>query len=263
MGLFEKIKKMFSKKESLKSEHHRSEIDDKSIKSSTETENSQKIQEEYTEEGQELSIKSDYESNKSDLKSNVIDQKEQKLLLKLKKEDEEQDKLSLGIKIGYMLNATKNIEESIFRIETNLVTKDWIKNEFSEYYKKLIESIRSVFESIKEYEKGIEERLLSIESTLNKIEEITKNIKDEAKEKILEEISEIRKNLPLTPRMKRILEIVKEKGEISYEELSGILGISVSALRGLLSEMCRRTTDVERFERDNKGWLRFAGSKDN
>ena len=60
-----------------------------------------------------------------------------------------------------------------------------------------------------------------------------------------------------------MLKILQEKGEISYSELSQMLGITESALRGLLSTMSKRLIDqkIERFTKNGKGWVRLKHSE--
>ena len=46
--------------------------------------------------------------------------------------------------------------------------------------------------------------------------------------------------------------------EISYEDLAKELGISISALRGLLTLTLRRTSNIERVRKNGKGWVKYA-----
>ena len=58
--------------------------------------------------------------------------------------------------------------------------------------------------------------------------------------------------------MKKVVLKVKDKSELfRYKDLAERLGISVSSLRGLLTTMCRRTQEIERFTRNGVGWVRL------
>ncbi|MCS7123109.1 MAG: hypothetical protein RMJ17_00835 [Candidatus Aenigmarchaeota archaeon] len=247
MSIIDKLKSLFKRSKAIKSDVEQKveekEPVAKTIKSDVEA---------IVSDGQ--TIKSDVEAIVSDEKDYLSVTKESTLLLEKKKEEE----LLTGITIGYASKTLQNIEESIARIEKTIPSKEWIKNELNEYFTKLIESIKIALKAIDEHESRSSLRYESIESALNRIEEIASNIKDKfQKEEIIKGLSEIRKNLPLSSRMKEVMEILKEKKEMSYEELAQKLGISISALRGLLSEMCRRTSEIERFEKDGKGWIRL------
>ncbi|MEM5874808.1 MAG: winged helix-turn-helix transcriptional regulator [Candidatus Aenigmatarchaeota archaeon] len=247
MSLLDKIKALLKRSKAIQSEAEEEQI----VPS-----NSSQIAQE--------ALKSDYQSIQSDQKSIQSEdntratqsfQTSTNLATLLEEKEKE---LPTGIIIGYTSKTLKNIEEGILRLEKSLPDKEWLKAELNEYFTKVIESLKIALKAIDEHESRSNLRYESIESALNRIEEIALSLKESTqKEQIIREISEIRKNMPLSPRMQQILEMLKEKKEMSYEEIAQSIGISVSALRGLLSEMCRRTDMVERFEKDGKGWLRF------
>ena len=61
--------------------------------------------------------------------------------------------------------------------------------------------------------------------------------------------------------MDKLIEIVKNKGNLSYDELADDLNITRSALRGLLSNTLKRTSEIERFSKSGKGWVRYKHPK--
>lgn len=255
MSLLDKIKALLKRSKAIQSEAKEYEAKEAQL---TPSASSQIAQE---------ALKSDYQAIQSDQKSiqSESTQTTQALpsttanLTTLLEEKERE--LPTGIIIGYTSKTLKNIEDGILRLEKSLPDKEWLKGELNEYFTKVIESLKIALKAIDEHESRSNLRYESIESALNRIEEIASSLKESSqKEQIIKEVAEIRRNIPLSPRMQEILEMLKEKKEMSYEEIAQSIGISVSALRGLLSEMCRRTDMVERFEKDGKGWLRLKSS---
>lgn|GEM_PF-7087771 len=139
--------------------------------------------------------------------------------------------LELGVAAGYVGRAIKDIEFSLQRIESQMATKDWI--------------ILNVLEPLK--------MLLN-----QKFKELKEELKDLLQEKRVK-VDEKEKEFLLSEKMRKILNILRERGEngISYAELSKLLGISISSLRGLLSIMCKHVKNIERFSVDKQGWVRL------
>jgi len=152
----------------------------------------------------------------------------------------EKDSLQLGIAAGYTGRSIRDIESSLNRIETNMVTKDWLTIKLEE--------------AISSYAKKQEGRFLTLETTLNSLLKFFESLPvNNRMETTLKSIDTIR----LTNKMKDLVNVVKDVGEISYADLALRLNISQDALRGLLSLVARRTYEIERFERGNKGWVRY------
>lgn len=148
----------------------------------------------------------------------------------------EKDSLQLGIAAGFTGRSLRNIEDSLTRIEAQMVTKDWMTLTV----------------------KGdIEQHLAEIKTSLDSITGVAASLPEEARQQIMGQVSKIRAQLQPTSRMIEMLSIIKETKEISYEDLASKLGISVSSLRGLLSMAAYRMPNIERFERKNKGWVRY------
>lgn len=152
----------------------------------------------------------------------------------------EKDSLQLGIAAGYTGRSIRDIETSLNRIETNMVTKDWFAIKLEE--------------AMKEYEKKHENRLFTLENALNSLLKFFESLPLRNRvETTLKSLEATR----LTNKMKDLINVVKSTGELSYSDLAIRLNISQDALRGLLSLVSRRTLEIERFERENKGWVRY------
>lgn len=165
----------------------------------------------------------------------------------------QKDSLELGFAAGYAGKTLKQIEYSLTRIEEQMASKDWFSSQFEDRTPELIQMID-------QHEKNSQERFEAIQNRLDFLKETAKMAPEPIKTQLIEQIGSIEMQMPLTPKMKDLLGIVKETGEISYDDLSAKLNIGVSALRGLLSNMLKRTKDVERFEKDGKGWVKYTGN---
>jgi DNA-binding CsgD family transcriptional regulator len=167
----------------------------------------------------------------------------------------QKDSLQLGVAAGYTAHFIKRIESSLDRIESQMLTKDWFDHKFDE-------KIPEFANLMKIHEENDQKRFEIIQNILIDLKNTVKKTPEPIRSELTGKIEKIEAQLPLTNKMKELLEMVKEAKEISYEELASKLGISVSALRGLLSNMLKRTTEIERFEKYNKGWVRYTGKID-
>lgn len=167
----------------------------------------------------------------------------------------EKDSLQLGMAAGYTGRSLKAIESSLVRIESQMTTKDWFDLQFGQNIKELIDVLR-------QHEDKEQLRFEAIQNSLNSLRALAKLTPQPIKTQLYEQIQDLESQLPLTQRMREIIEITKQAREISYEDLAKKLNLGISGLRGLLSIMVKRTNDVKRFEKDGKGWLRFTGSTD-
>jgi len=167
----------------------------------------------------------------------------------------QKDSLQLGVAAGYTAHFIKRIESSLDRIESQILTKDWFDHKFDE-------KISEFINLVKIHEENDQKRFEIIQNILVDLKNIVKKTPEPIRSELTGKIEKIEAQLPLTNKMKELLEIVKGAKEISYEELASKLGISISALRGLLSNMLKRTTEIERFEKYNKGWVRYTGKTD-
>jgi DNA-binding CsgD family transcriptional regulator len=169
--------------------------------------------------------------------------------------DLQKDSLQLGVAAGYTAHFIKRIESSLDRIEAQILTKDWFDHKFDE-------KISEFGSLIKMHEENDQKRFEIIQNILIELKNLAKKAPEPVKSELVGKIEAIEKQLPLTAKMKEVLEILKQSNEMSYEELASKLHISVSAIRGLLSNMSKRTDEIERFEKDKKGWVRYARKSD-
>ncbi|MEM4511503.1 MAG: hypothetical protein QXD25_01695, partial [Nanopusillaceae archaeon] len=119
-----------------------------------------------------------------------------------------------------------------------------------------ISAIQQLKEIISKHEANEEKRFEIIYDSINKLRSIQPTLPEKSQNIISETIENL-KRASLTPKMEEILRIVKEKGEISYLELSEKMNITIDSLRGILSKMCKITDEIERFEKEGKGWVRY------
>ena len=143
----------------------------------------------------------------------------------------EHDSYHLGLAAGYTGKSIKDIESSLVRLESQMVSKDWFLVHFQSFSQQLTETMLLV-------------------------------------RRILEQMAKSGYNLPIiqttvdlpriTPKMALLAEIVREVKEISYEDLAARLGMNtVHGLRSLLSESVKQIPELERFKRKRKGWVRY------
>ncbi|MFH0711070.1 MAG: hypothetical protein V1944_00670, partial [Candidatus Aenigmatarchaeota archaeon] len=97
-----------------------------------------------------------------------------------------------------------------------------------------------------------------IQESLERMSNAAIRAPEPIKQQIFHEIESIRQQIPLSPKMKDLISIVKQSKEISYDDLAAKLTITVSGLRGLLANTLVRTTEIERFSVSGKGWVRYT-----
>ena len=166
--------------------------------------------------------------------------------------EEFKESFQLGLAAGYTGRAIKEIESSLHRIESQIVTKDWFISTFEDKTPELISLLRSHEEEEKKRFEILNNLLVSfLQKTCEKPPQPT-----------TESFSQVTvdEQLPLTPKMEKLVLVVKECGEISYKDLACRLGISISGLRGLLTHTLRRTNKLERIIKNGKGWVRYKGN---
>ena len=165
----------------------------------------------------------------------------------------QKDSLQLGVAAGYTSKFIKDIDSSLNRIESQMVTKEWFTSQFEDRTPELIELL-------KEHEEKQEKRFETIQSLIQSLQKTAKKAPEPIRTELFEQIKAVEAQLPLTDKMKRLVNVVKEAGQITYADLAIRLGITENALRGLLSNTVRRTDKIQRFKRNGKGWVRFADS---
>jgi predicted DNA-binding transcriptional regulator len=140
-----------------------------------------------------------------------------------------------------------------------MTSKEWIITQFGDP-KKLIELLESIRDILKTHDELTLRHFEMIENSLISLQTIARKAPEPIKTEMLNQINLIESQLPLTPKMKLLEDIVKEVGEISYTELANKLGITESALRGFLTQCIRRGVKIQRFEKLGKGWVKFVQS---
>lgn len=173
----------------------------------------------------------------------------------------QKESLRLGVAAGYTGKAIKEIEASLARIEAQMTSKDWFISNFGGQSTKLIEILTDIKTSLEKHDSNALKRFESIESALNRMVSTAKAAPEPIRKELVAEIESIRASLPLTPKMKRLIAVVKESGRMSYDDLASRLGVSRSSLRGLLSNTMKRTDEIERFSVSGKGWVHYKYPK--
>jgi len=159
------------------------------------------------------------------------------------------DSFEIGLAAGYTGKSIKEIEASLGRLETQIVTKDWFSNTFEDKTPEMIETL-------KRHEENDQKRFEILLNLLKSPQTTAMETAETIKTSIFAARTLESRSQP-TPKMLELMRIVKETGEISYRDLAQKLLIGEDALRGLLSNTIRRSRVIERFERDNKGWVRY------
>jgi hypothetical protein len=166
----------------------------------------------------------------------------------------QKESIQLGLAAGYTGRALRDIERSLVRIESSMPSRDWFTIEFGDQ-KKVVELLESIRNILKIHDDLTMKHFEMLENTIYALQGIAQRAPEPVKTEILREIKTIEANLPPTPKMQQLINIVKQ-GEINYTNLANALGITESALRGLLTLTIRRTGAVQRFEKDGRGWVK-------
>jgi type I site-specific restriction endonuclease len=164
----------------------------------------------------------------------------------------QKDSLQLGIAAGYTGKFIKEVESSLSRIESHMVTKDWFTSQFEDNTPELVELL-------KEHDEKQEKRFETIQSLIQSLQKTAEKVPEPIKTELFGQLKAVEAELPLTQKMRDVLKAVKEAGEINYTDLAAKLNITEDALRGLLSNTMRRTDKIQRFRRNGKGWVHFVG----
>ena len=173
----------------------------------------------------------------------------------------QKESLQLGVAAGYTGKAIKEIEFSLGRIERQMPSREWFDSNYGFQLKRTIDMLIDIRNSIEKHNSTALGRFDTIELALNRLLSTAAQAPEPIRSQITQEVESIMTSLPLTPKMRRLVYYVKEGGRISYTDLAANLGISISALRGLLSNTIKRTDEIERFTVNGKGWVRYKFPK--
>ena len=186
------------------------------------------------------------------LESTIISsKKEEKPTISIDKES-----LKVGMAAGYISRSLISIEDGIERIETLMPSKEWITINLIPKIEQIQQTVANVKDLLMNHERNEEKRFEVLLEAINKLKTIAPSLPEPIKTEILSTVTTL-KSAALTPKMQQILNILKEKGELSYNELAERLGITTDGLRGILSRMAKVCDEIERFEKDGKGWVRI------
>lgn len=161
----------------------------------------------------------------------------------------EKESLRIGITAGFITKSIKNIEDLLNKIETKALSVDIFKEILDQRVNKIIEEIK--IHELKE-----QRRTEKIIEFLDFLTTFSKNLPLSYRHKLEHQVEKVQKELKLTPQMEKIVEFVKSKGEASYDEISQAFNISSSYVRGIISLAISRGAPLERFIKENKGWVR-------
>ncbi|MEM2742303.1 MAG: hypothetical protein QXS37_02945 [Candidatus Aenigmatarchaeota archaeon] len=181
-----------------------------------------------------------------------INQSEEISSIKLEKEA-----LQLGLAAGYTGRSIKEIESALVRIESQMASKEWFIANFGDP-KRILEILESIRDIVKSHDELTMKHFEVIENSLLSLQGIARKAPEPIRTQMLTQINLIESQLPPTPRMRQVEEIVKEVGEMSYTDLANRLGITESALRGFLTHCIRRGIRIQRIEKNGKGWVKFV-----
>jgi plasmid maintenance system antidote protein VapI len=168
----------------------------------------------------------------------------------------EKESLQLGVAAGYISRSLYSIEDSLARIETLMPSKEWISLNLTPKLEEIQQTVLNLRDVLSSHERNEEKRFEILLEAITKLKTTASSLPEPVKTEILSTVKTL-KSAALSPKMQQILEILKERKEISYNELAEKLGITTDGLRGLLSRMIKVCDEIERFERDNKGWVRL------
>ena len=186
------------------------------------------------------------------LKPTIISSKEgEKSVISIDKES-----LKVGMAAGYISRSLISIEDGIERIETLMPSKEWISMNITPKIEQIQQTITSIRDILLNHERNEEKRFEVLLEAITKLKNIAPSLPEPTKTEILSTVTTL-KSAALTPKMQQILDIIKERREISYNELAERLGITTDGLRGILSRMAKICDEIERFEKDGKGWVRI------
>jgi hypothetical protein len=186
---------------------------------------------------------------------NVIRDSNQSTILK--PAEIEEGSFKLGVASGYTGRSIRNVEEALNRIEAQMVTRDWFGVQFEDKTPVLLNEMSKLHEEMEKHDKNEEKRFEIIENILKNMKNIANMAPNEVKFQLLYQIKAVESQLPLTKKMEELISAVQATRQISYDDLAAKLNITVSALRGLLSNTTQRTNRIERYMVDGKGWVRY------
>jgi len=154
----------------------------------------------------------------------------------------EKESLQLGIAGGLTGRFIRDIDKTLNRIETLMPSKDWLTIQLHEQFS--------------QHEQNEQKRFETIVNALNTLHSISIEAPEPVKTRLIDEIHTVESRLGLSKRMKELIQLLKYSGEASYADLAKKMDLTESGFRSLLAMTLTRTNEIEKFERDNRKWLR-------
>ena len=158
----------------------------------------------------------------------------------------EKESLQLGVAAGYTGRFIQDIHTTLNRIETLMPSKDWLVTQLREQFS--------------QHEENEQKRFETLANALNTIHSISIEAPEPVRAKLLDTLSTAESKLGLSNRMKELVQLVKYSGKINYPDLAKKMNLTESGFRSLLSMTLRRTDEVEKFEQNNRKWVRYKKS---
>lgn len=154
----------------------------------------------------------------------------------------EKESIQLGIAGGLTGRFIHDIDKTLNRIETIMPSKDWLTIQLNEQFS--------------QHEQNEQRRFETMVNALNTLHSISIEAPEPVKTRLIEEIHTVESRLGLSKRMKELIQLLKYSGEASYSDLAKKMDLTESGFRSLLAMTLTRTSEIEKFERDNRKWLR-------
>jgi len=154
----------------------------------------------------------------------------------------EKESIQLGIAGGLTGRFIHDIDKTLNRIETLMPSKDWLTIKLHEQFS--------------QHEQNEQKRFETMVNALNTLHSISIEAPEPVKTRLIEEIHTVESRLGLSKRMKELIQLLKYSGEASYSDLAKKMDLTESGFRSLLAMTLTRTSEIEKFERDNRKWLR-------
>ncbi len=160
----------------------------------------------------------------------------------------EKESIQLGIAGGLTGRFIHDIDKTLNRIETLMPSKDWLTIQLHEQFS--------------QHEQNEERRFETMVNALNTLHSISIEAPEPLKTRLIDEIHTVESRLGLSKRMKELIQLLKYSGEASYSDLAKKMDLTESGFRSLLAMTLTRTNEIEKFERDNRKWLRCKQTGD-
>jgi iron-sulfur cluster repair protein YtfE (RIC family) len=158
----------------------------------------------------------------------------------------QKDALELGLAAGYAGRSLKSIENTLERLESIVISKDWANQE--------------IIPLIKSIDANEQRRFTSLVSIINSIGKVAEKSPSGLRKELLNISEQLEEHGNLTKRMVRLINVVKEVGEINYTDLANKMDMTEDGLRSLVSLVCRKTNELQRFRRGDKTWVKYASN---